>query len=57
MFFSIRRPSQTPQEDLKGFNLQILCVAKFKVLLIKSLSDPSVSSRVPTAWKCNCSLT
>ena len=49
MFFSIRRPSQTPQEDLKGFNLQILCVAKFKVLLIKSLSDPSVSSRVPTA--------
>ena len=35
MFFSIRRPSQTRQEDLKGFNLQILCIAKFKVLLIK----------------------
>ena len=38
-------------------NLKILCITKLKALLSKSLSNPSVSSRVSTAWTYNCSLT
>ena len=37
-------------------NLQILCITKLKALLIKSFSNPSVSSRVPTAWTYNIQL-
>ena len=38
-------------------NLQTLCITKLKALFIKSLSNPSVSSGVPTVWTYNCSLT
>ena len=38
-------------------NLEILCITKLKALYSKYLSNPSVSSRVPTIWTYNCSLT
>ena len=38
-------------------NLEILCITKLKALFSKYLSNPSVSSRVPTIWTYNCSLT
>ena len=31
----------------KGLNLQLLCISKLQALLIKSLSNPSISLRVP----------
>ena len=33
----------------KGLNLQLLCISKLQALLIKSLSNPSISLRAPTA--------
>ena len=38
-------------------NLEVLCIIKLKALFSKYLSNPFVSSRVPTAWTYNCSLT
>ena len=38
-------------------NLEILCITKLKALFSKYLSNPSVSSRVPTISTYNCSLT
>ena len=59
--FGIKRPNRTPQEEQKCFknvlNLEILCITKLKALFSKYLSNPSVSSRVPTIWTYNCSLT
>ena len=41
---SIRRTYLTPQRKQKVLDLQILCITKLQALLIKSLSNPSVSS-------------
>ena len=38
-------------------NLEVLCIIKLKALFSKYLSNPFISSRVPTAWTYNCSLT
>ena len=44
------------RRNQKVLNLQMLFITKLKALLIKSLSNPSISSRVPTVWKYDCSL-
>ena len=46
---SIRRTNLTPQEEIKVLNLQTLYIPKLQALFIKSLSNPSISSKVPTA--------
>ena len=54
---SIRRTYLTPQKEIKSFKFAVLCITKLKALLIKSFSNPSVSSKVLTPWKCDCCLT
>ena len=50
--FDVFLVSEDQIEDLrrssKGLNLQMLCISKLKALLIKSLSNLSISSRAPT---------
>ena len=48
VFFSIRGPNQTSQEELKSFKFAIVIITKLKALLIKSLTNLSISSRLPT---------
>ena len=48
---SIRRTYLTPHEEIKSFKFTNFMHYKLPALLIKSLSNPSVSSEVPTAWK------
>ena len=34
MFFGVRRPNQTSQEELKSLYLQVLCIARLKHSLL-----------------------
>ena len=51
--FDVILVSEDQIEDLsrnsKGLNLQLLRISKLQALLIKSLSNPSISLRAPTA--------
>ena len=55
--FNYQKTKSNTSGGVKNFKFASVIFTKLKAHSMKSLSNPFISSRVPTAWKYDCSLT